>query len=111
MKIRNGFVSNSSSCSFTISKKNLTDKQIELIRDHISVWRDYYTKEEIGRWNNPNDATFDRHNEWNITETDDEIDCGTSMDNFDLEDFLQRIGINKSQLEKYYHSNDFWRDK
>ena len=35
MKIRNGFVSNSSSCSFVIGKEYMTDEQINLFRDFI----------------------------------------------------------------------------
>ena len=37
MKIRNGFVSNSSSSSFIINKENLTPNQIERIKNHIEV--------------------------------------------------------------------------
>ena len=33
MKIRNGFVSNSSSCSFTICKEYLTKKQLKIIKN------------------------------------------------------------------------------
>ena len=35
MKIRNGFVSNSSSSSFVIERKNLSKKQIRKIKNHI----------------------------------------------------------------------------
>lgn len=37
MKLRIGFVTNSSSSSFTIAKSDLTDDQIEKIKNHIKV--------------------------------------------------------------------------
>mgnify|MGYP001405832477 CR=1 FL=1 len=40
MKIRNGFVSNSSSSSYIIRKENLTNEQIDMIKDHINYcWK------------------------------------------------------------------------
>ena len=39
MKIRQGFVSNSSSSSFVINKINLSEKQIEQIKNHGSYMR------------------------------------------------------------------------
>jgi len=38
MKIRFGFVSNSSSSSFILSKPKMTKKQIRSIINHMDVW-------------------------------------------------------------------------
>jgi len=48
MKIRNGFVSNSSSCSFVIGKEYMTDEQINLFRDFIEneIKKDGYYERE-----------------------------------------------------------------
>ena len=62
MKVRNGFVSNSSSSSFMILKNNLTKEQIEKIKNHIAVVNE--NKEEfndVSFYTEPNDA-------WQITE-------------------------------------------
>jgi hypothetical protein len=84
MKIRNSFVSNSSSSSFIIKKCYLTPEQIEYIRDHkqhglyfgIDYSDDY----------------------WAITEDDSSISGYTSMDNFDMSEFLDKIGV-KGHIE------------
>jgi len=94
MKIRNGFVSNSSSSSFTISKKHLTEKQIEQIKNYHLGWRDF-TEEEI------ENVEFQYYNypEWDIYETDEDVFGHTIMDNFDIGSFLEKIGIDKKFIE------------
>lgn len=50
MKLRTGFVTNSSSSSFTIAKSNLTADQIDKIKNHIEAAKElemddsYYDK-------------------------------------------------------------------
>jgi len=46
MKIRSGFVSNSSSSSYIIQKKNLTDEQIDMIHNHVDYCYELLAKEE-----------------------------------------------------------------
>lgn len=81
MKVRNDFVTNSSSSSFIISKKNLDDDQLEAIKKHSILARKmgFYHYEE----------------EWHIEENDDFITCYTWMDNFDMLSFLENIDVNK----------------
>lgn len=79
MRFRPGFISNSSSSSFIIQKKNLTKKQIERIRKHKKYGRKY----KIPCWDQP----------WGVYEEKGTIECYTGMDNFSMEEFLERIGV------------------
>jgi len=79
MKIRIGFVSNSSSSSFVLRKKYLTPEQIEKIKNHSAEGK----KMGMECWDSP----------WDITEEEDIIRGYVSMNNFDMYDFLCRIGV------------------
>jgi|688.fasta_scaffold37874_8 hypothetical protein len=72
MKIRIGFVSNSSSSSFVIPLIKITAKQLVDIVNH-------------------SDHTND--NPWTITVTTHTVEGYTSMDNFDMREFLVNIGV------------------
>lgn len=85
MKFRKGFVTNSSSSSFLIAKKNLTENQILAIRYHS----------ELGDKLGLEDAISDY---WDIDENKDFISGKTSMDNFSMSDFLKKIGINPNVI-------------
>ena len=79
MKIRNGFVTNSSSSSFIIAKKNLDKDQIEAIREHESLGEKLGM--EYTNWY------------WDIEENEDFIAGYVSMDNFSMSDFLEKIEV------------------
>lgn len=79
MKIRNDFVTNSSSSSFIISKKHLDEDQIEAIRQHDILGK------KLGMLN----TKF----YWDINENEDFISGYTSMDNFSMYNFFEEIGI------------------
>lgn len=75
MKIRTGFVSNSSSSSFVISLSLLSGKQVT---DLLA-----YPKREDHDW-------------WNIYIDEYYVTGSTIMDNGDLGDYMNKIGINKN---------------
>ena len=83
MKIRQGFVSNSSSASFVIDKTKLNGLQIIAIKNHIQ------TAIELGM-----DEYSTEYNAWEITDDDSgTMELSTIMDNFDMSTFLTRIGV------------------
>jgi len=72
MKIRNGFVSNSSSASFVIDRKYVNQDMLNKICDHEDVAEG---------------------EEWTVVTNDKEIICTTYMDNFDLLEYVRKIGV------------------
>lgn len=93
MKIRNGFVSNSSSSSFAIDKRHVSSDQIKLIFDHYEEAR----KREL-------DGTYSQHihcsDEWDISETDHSISGSVWMDNFDMENYIiEVVGVDPKHIE------------
>jgi len=121
MKIRNAFVSNSSSSSFVIQKNRLNDYQLQQIRNY---------QEEASRLGKYDEMDFNdsqkEYNEdikngcstgfpferkdicgkfgyiddfWVIDETFWEIRGHTNMDNFDFASFLDAIGVRKGDIE------------
>jgi hypothetical protein len=87
MKIRDGFVSNSSSSSFIVSKKILTDEQLENIYNHI----DYTIENKIESL--CYDSLRKSLDEWMIVDVGDEIRLKTDLDNFDMGHFMEIIGV------------------
>ena len=85
MKIRFGFVTNSSSSSFIIAKSCLTEKQIRAIRAHGALG------EKLGL--KYTDCP------WKVSEDKDSVEGYTAMDNFDMARFLELIGVEDRHIE------------
>lgn len=105
MKIRNGFVSNSSSSSFIILLSVLNDLQKEMIYDHIYLGKEIDNElKEKG-----NQTRYVYYDEWFIEEDELSLWAHTSMDNFDLEGFLiEEVGITKKDI---IYMGDGWDKK
>lgn len=87
MKIRQGFVSNSSSSSFIISTNKISVAQLELLKEHAES-KEFKDDKYLG----PYDA-------WDIDEKDGYISCHTIMDNFDLYEYALKIGIKEEDID------------
>ena len=93
MKVRQGFVSNSSSSSFVIETKDLDSWQKAMIHDHKEVVSIMPVFKENGLCEDGN--CF-----WLIEETlKGEIEGSTSMDNFDMRLFLEVIGVSEDKIQ------------
>lgn len=85
MKIRYGFITNSSSSSFLISKKVLTPNQVKAIWKHIELGC------KLG-------ISVDDDSRWDIEESENFISGTTYMDNFSFDEFFELIGINDAYV-------------
>ena len=79
MKARNGFVSNSSSSSFVIFNYNLSDYQLNAIENHTTGY-----------------------NKWIIKVSTFKVVGYTSMDNFNMVEFLEGIGVPSNKIKWDY---------
>ena len=94
MKLRHGFVSNSSSSSFAVKKKDLTEDQIKAIRDHIK-----YANEHEIKCGKCGENRHESRDSWNIYENDREMGGDTLMDNFYMHLFLSAIGVDLTRVD------------
>jgi len=92
MKIRLGFVSNSSNSSFVIDRYFLTEEQTMAIIEHIE-----YAKQILGWEINENCIP------WNITLSHGVLFGDVSIDNFDMKKFMEEINVNMTKVRFEKH--------
>lgn len=84
MKYRSDFVTNSSSASFIIQRRDVTDPQVFLIVHYKEL------SQQLGL----------EYDHWDITYTDDEVSGWTILENEDMLHLLvERIGIPRDVIE------------
>ena len=91
MKIRKGFVSNSSSSSFIIQMRYLSDDQLEAIHNHNEIWQNL--NKNIKKIY---DLEFD--DSWAIEKKDNYLTGWTTMDNFNMRGFMEMINVNSKDI-------------
>ena len=104
MKTRLGFVSNSSSSSFILSKNKVTKKQLDKIRNHKDVVRTIKFK-LLRKLDKEYECSYDEldpsYSDWKIREDEEYIFGNTSLDNFDMCKFLRLVGVDIHEVSFY----------
>ena len=94
MKIRSGFVSNSSSASFIINLDDITKIQLFQIVDYECQ------APKMG---------FEYCEGWRFKQKNNKIFGDATIDNMDMDEYLCKIGIDKMDIQ--YFIDDAWNDE
>jgi hypothetical protein len=92
MKVRTGFISNSSSCSFIINRQVVSEEKIEQIKQYVNCGDLEKCRTRSTRCIGCRDDFWEHNDQcWGIEITDETISCETSMANFDLYSYITRV--------------------
>jgi len=99
MKTRTGFVSNSSSSSFIVPLDALTGKQVKKIESH------QLKAKKVGMHIRDDEV-------WSIESNENYLKGSTWMDNFDMREFMEKIGVDMEEVRWAEHDNwhEFYGD-
>jgi hypothetical protein len=106
MKLRIGFVSNSSSSSFVLDKSKLTAIQCDWIKNPTDAIKMIEKMDGIDAYARFGDIACAA--DWNVVEYVKTISGSTWMDNFDYIEFINYIGASKAFIKK--ESDGVWFD-
>ena len=100
MKLRNGFVSNSSSSSFIVQKCALSPVQLGQLEDNMTTFNKFM-KEEVGdgRREDTGYMYADDYDKWELRHRGSQLILCTSMDNLDMGWLLKKIGVPEEAFE------------
>lgn len=92
MKVRKGFVSNSSSSSFILLKKDLTEEE----EKRLTMENIYREALLLGYKPDMDDFYM-----WSLNNNYDHYKFETIMDNFALDEVIEKMGLGKALIRKY----------
>lgn len=101
MRLRLGFVSNSSSSSFVIPLQYVTEKQLHEIKNHLDIVKLFVSNPELypNCWKGYEECEYDKEDAWEVNVSDNNVSGSTDMDSFDMYSFLASIGIDMSKVK------------
>lgn len=110
MKIRLGFVSNSSSSSFILDKNSISDIYLDIIlnpsRYIKAVEKEYRKKNHIEESIIEAFEYVEDYKMWEISEKEDTISFSTAMDNFRWKEYVDIVkSFNLRELANIYLSS------